>query len=164
MPVMKRTVLSLLLFCGLALLTACGNKAVFDETHTITGAWNRFEPENFTVDIQNAEELYDLFLCVSVDTARYRENSLPIHVNVISPVGERRMFPCSITLRDRTGAWKGEWRDGLLVVDKRVRECFSFNREGEHSITVGQGTHYYDINGIRSLRLRLSPTEMEYPE
>ena len=161
---MKKTVLSLLLFCGLALFTACGKKAVFDETHSFAGAWNRFEPENFTVNVQDAEELYDLYLGVTVDTAHYHENSLPLHVNVISPVGERRMFPCTIILRDRAGVWKGEWHDGLLFVDRQVRNCFSFNREGDHTVTIGQGTHYYDIDGIRSVRLHLSPSEMEYPE
>ena len=153
-----------LLFTALLLFIACGPKTIFDETHSIAGSWNRFKPETFTVDIHDASELYDVSLTIAVDTAHYHENTLPIHINVVSPVQERRMFPCSVTLRDRSGAWKGEWRDGLLVVDQRIRESFSFNREGEHSITVGQGTHLYDINGIRSVRLHLSTTKMEYPE
>lgn len=160
---MKRNTL-FLLFTALLLLTSCGKKTVFDETHTIAGAWNRFQPETFTVNIHDASEPYDMFISLSVDTAHYHENSLPLLVNMVSSVGERRMFPCTVTLRDRTGVWKGEWHDGLLVVDQRVRDCLSFNREGDHSVTVGQGTHHYDINGIRSVRLHLSPTKMEYPE
>lgn len=161
---MKKTIISLLVAVCFGVCTSCGSKVVFDETRTLSGAWNRFKPETFTVDINDAEELYDFYLSVTVDTARYRANTLPIHVNVVSELGERRMFPCSITLRDNHDIWKGEWRDGLLVVDQRVRDCFSFNRKGSHTVTVGQATHYYDIDGIRSLRLHLSPTEIVYPD
>lgn len=128
------------------------------------GAWNRFKPKIFTVDISNANELYNISLCVTVDTSLFHDNSLPMLVNVVSPAGERRMFPCSILLRDKSGEWNGEWQNGLLVVDKCIRDSFSFNRDGEHSVSVGQGTHYYDIKGIRAIRLHIEETKIDYPE
>lgn len=164
MSIMNKIAKIILLAVGLIQLTSCGTKTVFDETHPISGVWNRFKPDTFMVDINDADELYDMYLSVAVDTARYHANTLPIHVNVVSELGERRMFPCGITLRDNHDVWKGEWRDGLLVVDQRVRDCFSFNRKGRHTVTVGQATHYYDIDGVRSLRLHLSPTEIVYPD
>ena len=161
---MKKTIIILLLAVSLGWLSACGSKVLFDESHNISGAWNRFKPDTFVVDVNNVDELYDLYLTVTVDTSRYHATSLPVHINVLSELGERRMFPCSITLCDNHGVWKGEWHEGRLVVDQRVRDCFSFNRKGSHTVTVGQATHYYDIDGVRSLRLHIMPTEMAYPE
>lgn len=161
---MKRFTLSFLLATCFVLLTACGSKTVFDETREFSSAWNRFKPEVFIVDISKPDGFYDLYLTVCVDTARYHANTLPVNVNIESSAGERRMFPSTVTLRDKKNEWKGEWRDGLLIVDQRIRDCLSFNNSGEHQIKIGQATHYYEIAGIRSLRFHIEPTEMDFPE
>lgn len=161
---MKKTFPFLLLATCITLLYSCNSPEIFDKTHEFTSAWNRFEPETFTVDVKNNDDFYDFYLTVVVDTARYHANTLPLIVNIESPAGERRMFPTNVTLHDKKGVWRGEWHDGLLVVDQRIRDCFSFNRNGTYTVKIGQGTHYYDINGIRSIRFHIATTVMELPE
>ena len=161
---MKKIAIAILVAVVAFQFASCGSKYTFDETHAFTGAWNRFKPIQFTVDVQQPGEDCDFHLAVAVDTARYRYSSLPVIFNIETDAGERRFFPATVLLQDKQGVWKGEWKDGLLVVDQRVRDCFSFNRKGTHSVKVGQATHYYDIEGIRSLRLYIVPTATDYPE
>lgn len=149
---------------GALLLTACGSKTVIDDERTFSGdIWNRFTPEVFEVDLTNVDDYFNIDITVSIDTARFRYESLPLTVNLYSPAGEHRFFYAEMPLKEN-GRWKGEMRDGYRVVERRVRPFFSFNGTGTHRIEIGQATSQYDLEGAHAVRLYIENTKVDYDD
>lgn len=89
------------------LLVSCTNKSVIDEVRTFdSDKWNRFSPEVFNLDVKNIDNFYDIDICVSVDTAVFRYEDLPLTVNLYSSNRERRMFYANVPLK-QNGRWRG---------------------------------------------------------
>lgn len=146
----------------LTLLTACSNKILVDDERTFDGdRWNRFTPEVFEIDVDNIEDFYNIDLSVSIDTALYRYESVPVTINLYSPNSERRMFYAEVPLK-LNGRWRGEVVDGRRTASRHIRTFFSFNSKGEHRMEVGQATSQYDLEGIHSLRLNIYKVELDY--
>ena len=145
------------------LMCACGRDTLADEERTFDGGvWNRFTPEVYTIDVENADEYYNIDLMVSVDTALMRGTTLPLTVNLYSPDGERRMFYSSIALV-KDGRWRGEsvvGHAGRRMVTGRIRAFFTFNRQGEHRLEICQATSQYDLEGIHTLHLTIEKADL----
>ena len=148
----------------LSMVSCGGKKTLFDETQNIAGTWNRFENKTFTVPVTNTDDYFDIYMKVAVDTTLFRQSSLPLNVNIYSPDGERRMFRASVPLRDRQGLPAGTVEHGRMVVDRKVRDLFSFNSKGDYRIEVGQATHLYDIKGVKQITLHIEKAELALPE
>ena len=149
---------------GILLLAACGNKTVINDERTFSGdIWNRFTPEVFEVNLSNVDDYFNIDIAVSIDTARFRYQSLPLTVNLYSPAGEHRFFYAEMPLKEN-GRWKGEMKDGYRVVERRVRPFFSFNGTGVHRIEIGQATSQYDLEGAHSVRLYIENTKVDYDD
>lgn len=160
---MKRLLLILLValfFCS------CSNKSIFDETHTFANnTWMRFEPEKFVLNVDNADDSYDLYVALTVDTSKYRERGLPLILTLESPEQETRTIFGSVILRNEDGSWLGDFNEnGKLVCNHKLREYFFFNTPGEYNLEIGQRTSKYEIHGIESLRLNIVKAKLEYPE
>lgn len=160
---MKRN--TLLLVTIVILFSSCGKQVLFEEVHTFTNSkWMRFEPEKFMVNATSVDDCYDIYISLLVDTSQYHAAEVPLSVNLYSPNGDRRMFPTTIVLKDANGGWQGSIEGKVLTVTKNVRPYFFFNSKGEYRIELAQTTHYYEIQGIRSIELKLIKAELEYPE
>ena len=146
--------------------TSCGKKVLFEESRTFSNdTWLRFQPEHFDVQSVSTDNCYNFFVTLTIDTARYRENALPIIMELESPDHENRTLFSTILLRNREGAWLGSFNDnGNLVISQQVRQFHFFNTTGKYSLNLGQRTNKYEIHGIRQLDLRIEKTELEYPE
>lgn len=158
----------LTLFLGLLLLTACGGRNVLvDETRQFNNAvWQRFSPESFEINVDNADDYYRIDFEVVVDSAKMRNAQLPLTVNFYSPDGERRMFYAYINLKEY-GRWKGQRlegrsQEGIRVMRETIRPFFTFNNKGTYRMEIGQATSQYDLEGIYSLRLDIERTEIDY--
>ena len=82
------------------LCTACGHKTLLDETRTFNNdTWLRFEPERFSVDVNNTDDCFSLVVSVTVDTARYREMTIPLMLEVEGPAHEKRTLFSTLNLR-----------------------------------------------------------------
>lgn len=162
---MKHIALHISLLISLLTLAACGSKVVIDDERTFGGnVWNRFSPEVFEIDLSNTDDYFNIDIAVSIDTARFRYDMLPLTVNLYSPGGEHRFFYADMPLKEK-GRWKGEMTaDGYRVVQRRVRPFFSFNGTGTHRIEIGQGTSQYDLEGVRSVRLYVENTKVDYDD
>lgn len=146
----------------LTLLAACGKGSLVDDGRTFDGdRWNRFTPEVFEFDVANIENFYDIDLTVSIDTAVYRYEAVPVTVNLYSPNSERRMFYAEVPLK-LNGRWRGEVIDGRRTVSNHIRTFFSFNTKGTHRMEVGQATSQYDLEGIHSLQLNIYKVDLDY--
>ena len=142
---------------------ACGGKVVVDDEHTFSGdKWQSFEPQRFEFDIKDADDYYDIYFTAVIDTARYRENELPLAVQLNGASGERRTFRYDMVVRDRNG-WIGEYKEGLLYSKRCIRRCFSFNGTGRFSLELKQITSRYELQGIHAIEVYIERAKLDYP-
>lgn len=163
------------------LVSACGNKnkTVFSQTITATaddakpaafpgGIWNRNDEKSFDVDIDNIDDCYNLTLTVTIDTAAFLQSvhhgtALPLLVKIVSD-GQTRTIPTTITLRNASGTWMGQFDEhGLLTCEFLFRDYFFFNKAGHQQILVKQRTNYLTVRGIQQLGLTIVKAELELP-
>lgn len=157
---------TLLVAALLLLFASCGSKTVFDDSRTFAGdTWKRFEPEQFEADIANADDCYDIYVTVTIDTARFRESALPLTVKLSNENRETRTLFGTVVLRNREGTWMGQFdSQGLLTCRHKLRDYFFFNSAGLQEIQIGQRTSKYEISGIRQLGLTIVKAELELPD
>lgn len=150
----------------LLLCAGCGQKPLHDESRTFANdTWMRFEPEHFMVNVTNTDDCFNIEVFVTVDTARYRESSIPLMLEVESPDHEKRTLFSTLPLRNLNGNCLGSFTDeGYLVCHQTVRDYYFFNSKGVHTLTLGQRTSKYEIKGIKELRLTINKAELEYPK
>lgn len=158
-------ILAALLLTSLTIVS-CGKKVILDETRTFSNnTWLRFQPEHFDVTPASTDDCYNFLVTVAIDTARYRENGLPVMMELESPDHERRTLFSTILLRNNDGNWMGEFGDdGLLTVTKMVRQYYFFSSAETHSLNLSQRTSKYEIHGIRSINLHIERAKLDLPE
>lgn len=152
---------TLVLFCS------CGQKVLLDEECTFpNNKWMRFdEPAQFIFSSKNTEDFYNFIFSASIDTSRYRQNGLPITLQLSSPNGETRTMFSDIVLRNFQGNWLGEFDEhGILHVSQQIRQFYSFNTQGDYTIKISQRTNKYEIDGINGIHLRIEEAKIEYPK
>lgn len=146
---------------------ACGPKTLVDQQHDFpNNTWPRFDaPAKFSFDCTNVESFFNITISAVVDTARYRQNGLPLTLQLQSPNGEQRTLFCDIVLRNYQGTWLGEFdENGLLHVSQAVRQYYSFNNAGKYHLDISQRTNKHPILGIHSIHLNIQEAQMKYPE
>lgn len=160
----RLTPIAALLLASMTFIS-CGKKVILDETRTFSNdTWMRFQPEHFDVTPASTDDCYNFLVTVTLDTARYRENGLPVMMELESPDHERRTLFSTILLRNDRGSWMGEFGDdGLLTVTKMVRQYYFFSSTATHSLNLGQRTSKYEIHGIRSLNLHIERAKLDIP-
>ncbi len=155
------------LLFALTLLSCSSNPTLVDDTRTFANnTWNRFTPEVFEFSVPNADDFYRIDLELVVDTALMRNPQLPLTVNLYSPDGERRMFYAYVNMVEN-GRWKGivtpgRDRDGLRTLTQNIRPFFTFNAKGDYRMEIAQATSQYDLEGVRSFRLNVQRTEIDF--
>lgn len=156
---MKKLLIAMM---GVCLLCSCNNKKIIDEKHTFDrNIWNRFTMEEFSFNVPNIDDYYNIDIMVAVDTLRYRYDMVPLAVNLISPDGERRRILTSVALKEKD-RWRGEMQDGYRTAQGRTRSYFSFNKKGEYHMEVGQQTSQYDLEGIHSVAVKIEKAKLDY--
>ena len=129
------------------------------------GKWLRFEPRELKVDIPDADECYELHISAVIDTALYHEAALPLTLKVTSGHGESRTLFADLLLHARDGHSLGQPNAGSrLVFTQRIREYFYFNSKGSHTVTIGQRTSRYEIDGIQRLTFTVRKAHIELPK
>lgn len=149
----------------LLLFASCGSKTIYDDSHTFAGdIWKRFEPEQFEADIKNVDDCYDIYVTVTVDTALFRENALPLTMKLSNDNRETRTLFGTVILRNREGTWMGQFdNQGRLTCRHKLRDYFFFNSAGRQDIQISQRTSKYEIRGVKRLGLSIIKAEVELP-
>ena len=162
---MKRYfVLPILIAVVCMMCTSC-KKTLTDETHNLPNAtWARFEAQKFQFNVKNIDNCYHIVLTVNIDTTTYKENTLPLVVNMTSEGGETRMFYSNIKLRDKKGKRYGDVVGNYQTASARLRSYMYFNNKGQQNIAIKQGTSKYELPGITSVNLRVEKAKLELPE
>ena len=165
---MKKNLLYFLLLTSSFLLPAgCSpSDTVYEGSVDFAGGkWLRFEPHELKVDIPNADDCYELIITAVIDTALYHQSALPLTLKVTSGQGETRTLFADLLLHARDGHSLGQPDAGSrLVFTQRVREYFYFNTKGTHTVTIGQRTSRYEIDGIQRLTFTVRKAHIELPQ
>lgn len=155
-------------FMLIALLTlaSCHKKGdLLNDQRIFAGNnWQRFDTQTFEIKVPTNDECYNLYTIVEIDTAKVKDDALPLNINLYSPNGEHRMFRTLVNLRNRNGLWLGEMKDGYMVYAHKARANFFFNVDGTHKMEISQGTSHYDLPCVHSLTLKVEQAIIEYPE
>ena len=160
----KKTLFPILLAC--ILLGACGKKVILDEDRTfVNDTWMRFQPEQFELTPRSTDDCYNIILTLTIDTSRYHASGLPIIMELDNSNHEKRTLFSTLVIRNHDGSWMGTFdNQGNLVVTQMVRQYLFFSSAVTHSLSLGQRTNKYEINGIRNLNLKVEKAKLEYPE
>ena len=89
-------------------LASCGKKVLVDETHQFSdNKWLRFEPEMYSVKVDNTSDGYVITATLRYDTTMITGDILPLLVDFYIDSTELHNFTPNIRLRDRKGALRG---------------------------------------------------------
>ena len=143
------------------LFASCGTRVVLDEERTFSSTWHRFTPQEFEVDIPDADLYFHVDYTVTVDTSIYRYDRLPLVVDIHSADGTHRHLTPVVMLKEN-GRWKGQQDGPNRVVSARVHNYFTFNQKGVYSYQVKQGTSQYDLEGVRAFHVRIEEAQLDY--
>lgn len=148
------------------LLVSCSQNVILDESRDFANhKWMRFEPEEFTAEVKNIDDCFDIYLTATIDTAIFRGNSLPMTLNIYGPTGERRMFRYDLQFKTKKeDQWLGDWDNGYLTVTRCVRQYFFFNNKGDFKFELAQCTNRYELEGVCSTGIRIVKAQLEYPK
>lgn len=148
------------------LLSSCGKKVILNETRTFDrNTWMRFQPETFQVEANTTEDCFNIYATVEIDTSLFKENGLPLMIEIKSPQGDSRTLFNTVLLRDHQGNWMGNFNDyGVITVSQMIRQFYFFNALGTHTFNLSQRTNKYEIQGINGITLKIEKTKIEYPE
>lgn len=156
---MKRNILPFLL--TISLLTSCNKGIVLNEGHTFNAPWNRFTPLQFEIDIPDADRYFHVDYTVTIDTAVFRYDRLPLVVDIYSNDGTHRHISPVVPLKEN-GRWKGEQHGSNRIVMARIHNFFTFNQKGNYRYEVKQATSQYDLEGVRAFSVHIEEAKLEY--
>ena len=140
---------------------ACGNKTLIDETHTFDNdCWLRFEPETYKFDVADTERSHAVCVTLHYDTSRVMLDNLPLVVDFFADSNELHNITASIRIRDIKGNRRGETIGQYCIVSDTIDHHRTFNRKGQFTYRIKQGTSKYELYGVTSLNFKV--TESKY--
>lgn len=146
----------LVLLSFIAFLTACGNKVVFEENHPFPNdIWQRFEAQEYKIDITDNDVPYCLTLTLRYDTSRFNPVELPLVVDFFMDSTELHNITAAIRLKGRNGKLRGETIDQYCTVIDTIDRFRMFNKCGTYTYRIKQRTSKYEIAGLTSLTLKV---------
>ncbi|MBK3517935.1 gliding motility lipoprotein GldH [Carboxylicivirga marina] len=151
-------------FIGVVLIaliafSSCDKNVVFDQYVTIPdGGWNMDSMAVFKVDIQSAEQAFDVVLNVR-NYSNYPNSNLWLFVDVISPSGNKMQDKVDCILADETGRWLGTGWGSLYHVKVPYQRNVKFAETGQYTFRIVQGMRDEELKGIHNIGLRIEGAE-----
>ena len=142
------------LLLSLSLLPACQTKPLYSETKTLQGSWSYQDSLVFETEIQDTNQLYDLYLQLE-HSETYPFANLYCALNVHFPQGPARQELISLELADETGLWLGSCSKGNCLRSMMFLENAKFQQLGKYRLVFKQETRQDSLPEIRSLSLSI---------
>lgn len=146
------------LFIGLIVaivLASCDRNVVFDQYVTIPDdGWNMDSMAVFNVDIENAQNTYNVILNIR-NRSHYPNSNLWLFVDVISPSGNMVQQKVDCILADDDGRWLGSGWGDLFHVAVPYQIGVKFAEPGAYTFRIVQGMRTEDLAGIHNVGLRI---------
>lgn len=146
----------LLLLGLLVAFSSCST--IYDETQVVeNGTWAQGKSYSFEFDIQNTEQLYDLFLEVQHGTS-YPYQNLYCLVKTKMPDGSTREEQASLELANAKGYWLGECNEEQCTRTIPFIIKTQFTIPGIYTIELQQHSRPESLGPIEHLRLFIHKT------
>ncbi len=160
MDKLKSNSILFVLLTGLILFTACDKDVVFDQYVTIPeGGWNVDSMAVFKVDIESAEQPYNLILNIR-NRSNYPNSNLWLFVDIMSPSGQLMQDKVDCMLADDAGRWIGSGWGDLYHVKIPYQLGVKFAETGQYSFRIVQGMRMDDLKGIHNIGLRIEKAKV----
>lgn len=141
---------------GLLLYSLSSCSTIYDETQVLENAtWQQGESYSFDFEIQDTEQLYDLFLEVEHGTA-YPYQNLYCLVKTTMPDGSTREEQASLELANAKGYWLGDCSEEICTRTIPFIIKTQFSVSGVYTIELKQYSRPASLGPIAHLRLYIN--------
>ena len=142
-----------------ALLSSCGQPAIFDEQINIDNAkWFKGESARFSVAINDSLTAYDFYLTVR-NTTNYRYSNLYIFLLTHFPNGNLSRDTIECILADNTGKWLGKGWGSMKENTILLKQNLRFPLTGEYQFLIQQAMRVDTLEGISNVGLRIEKSK-----
>ena len=149
-----------LAFSILSLFTvfSCGPNYIYEETFELTnGEWTYQDTLDFTIEIADTLEIYNLYLDIEHST-NYAMQNIYIIIHTQFPSGERIKERVSIDFADKMGQWYGNCDKTSCDLRVNIQKGAFFNLPGKHTFTIEQFMRIDPLPGLKSVAFRIEDT------
>lgn len=154
---MLRPCIVLLLF--VSLITSCSHQNEYTDFRDIEAkGWNRYDTLRYDFKIHDNQS-YDMVI-ETRNTLNYPYRNIYLFVNC--KMGKKVIFSDTIQtqLADKLGNWLGSGWGSLYTVRTNYKHQFRFPKANQqYQIQVVQGMRDFDLVGIESVGLTVSPSK-----
>ena len=138
-----------------SIVVSCGTDAIYDNNKEVDNSWSSNEKLNFNIDIKDTIGVYDIFLNIR-NTTDYKYSNLYFFLKTTFPNQKISVDTIECFLADTKGKWLGKgygkYRDQQILFKQNGR----FPMSGNYRIEIEQATRDIDLEGIKSIGLRIS--------
>lgn len=150
-------------FCfWVVFLAACQKeKVIFEKNYELKNdQWTYADTLNYAFNIADTMAIYDIVLDIN-HTPQYPMQNLYMNIYTKFPTGERLKQLLNIDLADNTGKWQGDCNSKECHLTIPIQPNAYFNKAGEYTITLEQYMREANLNGVKSVRLKLVDKEQK---
>jgi len=120
----------------------------------------RFEPEAFQFDIRDIDACYNVYLTVCYDTTRIQMDKMPFVVDFYTDSNELHNYIYTMRFHDRKGQRKGLISGNYCTVTDTIDRYRFYNREGNYTYRIKQGTTRFELPGISSVAFKVEEADL----
>lgn len=148
-----------LIYCFLVIIfgvTSCGYNPYFDENVSIKDeAWSQSDTVELTVDIEDTEEKFDMFINVR-NNKTYAYMNLFMFIDIIDPDGEMWRDTLAFQLADEKGNWRSDdVSETYVMTSFSAYTNYSFPKKGTYTFKLIHGMYDEPLKGISDIGVKL---------
>jgi gliding motility-associated lipoprotein GldH len=145
--------LNLLLLLGLLFSSLSSCSTLYDETRTLDNrTWQQGQPLSFEFEIEDTEQLYDLFLEIKHGTD-YPYQNMYCLVKTTMPDGNHREEQASLEFANAKGYWLGDCDEETCTRSIPFIIKTQFPTAGKYTIALQQHSRPEQLAPIEYVRL-----------
>ncbi len=137
-------------------LFACDSSTYYDDMEAIgNDGWKQDKFIEQTVDIEDAEEQFDVYLNIR-NTKDYQYWNLFVFLDIEDPDGEVWKDTVELTISDENGKWTSEDVSETYVMNSfRTYQDYTFPKPGKYTFKLSHGMYDDPLIGISDVGIRL---------
>jgi len=140
------------LVIAIVLITSCGNRIVFKEYRKLDNvSWNRFDIQNFDIEVQKNEQL-DFYFFLRHHT-NFPYDYLDLNVTFYMPGGEMRSGEYHFELKDENNNWKANGMGELWDIELLIRKKLKMKEKGVCKVHIENKMTKMETPGIMEIGL-----------
>ncbi len=118
------------------MFNSCLNKNSQSEIQKFTNSvWNRFDIPEFSIQVDNANQPYDIFVLFS-HSDKYPNTYIDMNISFIMPDGGVRSRDYLFDLKDKEGNWLSARKDGQFEIELPVIRGMMFSETGIYRLRI----------------------------